>query len=152
MNVVKLTLAFPPSGNEWTFVSMSARKNSVNTFMGGVGMIVNPCARKSQNNIEKIQPRIMSALYNGNPYTTIISSYSRTHASETDIITFNNELSSLVRSIPKHNVLIMGVDMNVQIGKDETNKFYFRNSSNRYREYLTDFLLENRLTCLNNKF
>ena len=43
--------------------------------------------------------------------TMIISSYSPINPSdETDLITFYNELSSLVRSIPKHNVLIIGGD------------------------------------------
>ena len=41
--------------------------------------------------------------------------------------------------------------MNDQIGKN-VNKFSLYNSSNRYGEHLTDFTLENRLTCLNIKF
>ena len=45
----------------------------------------------------------MVATFNGNPSTTIISFYSPTNASdETDRITFYDELSCLVRSIPKH--------------------------------------------------
>ena len=52
----------------------------------------------------------------------IISCYNPTNArDEMDLITFYNELSSLSRSIPKHNVLIMR-DINAQIGKDENNK------------------------------
>ena len=44
--------------------------------------------------------------FNGNPSTTIISYSSTTNASdETDIINFS-KVSSLVCSIPKHNVLI----------------------------------------------
>ena len=34
-----------------------------------------------------------------------------------DLISFDNELSSLVRSIPKHNVLVIGGDINAQIVK-----------------------------------
>ena len=37
---------------------------------------------------------------------------------ETGLIAFYDELSSLVRSIPKHNVLVIGGDMNAQIGKN----------------------------------
>ena len=33
------------------------------------------------------------------------------------LVTFYDELSSLVRSIPKHNMLVIGGDMNAQIGK-----------------------------------
>ena len=92
------------------------------------------------------------APFNGKPNATIISCYSPTNVSEeTDVITFYNELSTLVRSIPKHNVLIIGGDMNPQIGKNVNKKFSLHNSS-RNGEHLTDFTLENRLTCLNTKF
>ena len=48
----------------------------------------------------------------------IISCYSPTNVSEeTELVTFYDELSSLVRSIPKHNMLVIGGDMNAQIGK-----------------------------------
>ena len=58
----------------------------------------------------------------------------------------------LVRSIPKHNFLIIGRDMNVQIGKNENNKFCLHNSSNRNGKHQTNFSLENGLTWLNSKF
>ena len=35
----------------------------------------------------------------------------------TELVTFYDELSSLVRSIPKHNMLVIGGDMNAQIGE-----------------------------------
>ena len=74
--------------------------------------------------IEKIQLRMMVATFNGNPSATIISRYSPTNVSEeTDLIAFYNELSSFVRSIPKHNVLVIGRDINAQIGKNVNNKF-----------------------------
>ena len=120
--------------------------------MGGVGMLIGPRARKSLNNIEKIQPRMMVATFNGNPSATIIC-YSPINVSEeTDLITFYNELSSFVRSIPKHNVLVISGDMNAQIGKIVSHKFSLHKSSNRNGEHLTDFMRENRLTCLNIKF
>ena len=53
------------------------------------------------------------------PNTIIISCYSPTNVrDETDLIAFYNELFSLVRIIPKHNVLIIGGDMNAQIDKN----------------------------------
>ena len=67
-------------------------------------------------------------------------------------IAFYNELSFLVRSISKHNVLVIGGDINAQIGKNVNYKFSLHNSSNRNREHLTDFMQENRLTCLTKKF
>ena len=52
--------------------------------------------------------------FSGNPSATIVSCNSPTHASdETDDIILYNELSSLVHSIPKYNVQIIGGDMNV---------------------------------------
>ena len=63
---------------------------------------------------------MMAATFNGNPRATIISSYSPTNLSEeTELVTFYDELSSLVRSIPKH-MLVIGWEMNAQIGKTET--------------------------------
>ena len=93
-------------------------KPLVNTTIGGVGMLIGPRALKSLISIKKIQPRVMVAMFNGNPSTTIISSYRPTNVSdEMDLIAFYNELSSLVCSIPKHNVLIIGGDTNAQIDK-----------------------------------
>ena len=95
----------------------------------------------------------MVATFNGNPSTTIISCYSPTNVSEeTDLIAFYDELSSLARIIPKHNVFIIGGNMNAQIDKSIRHKCSLHNSSNRNGEHLTDFTLENRLTCLNTKF
>ena len=89
-------------------------------------MLIGPRALKSKNSIERIQPRMMFATFNGNPSATIIFCYSPTNVSEeTELIAFYDELSSFVYSIPKHNVLIIGGDMNAQIVKTEaTNSAY----------------------------
>ena len=95
----------------------------------------------------------MLATFNGNPRATIISCYSLTNVNkETELIAFYDELSSLVRSILKHNVLVIGGDMNTQIGKNGNNKYSLQNTSNRNGQHLTDFVIENRLTCLNTNF
>ena len=39
--------------------------------------------------------------------------------------------------------------MNAQIAKDRNNKYSQHNTSNRNGQHLTDFMIENRLTCLN---
>ena len=115
-------------------------------MIGGVGMLTGPQALKSLNSIKKIHPRMMVATFNGNPRATIISCDSPTNISEeTELITFYDELSSLMRSIPTHNVLVIGGDMNAQIGKNRNHKYSLHNSSNRNGQHLT----ENRLTCLN---
>ena len=131
----------------------SAWKNSVKATIAGVGMLIRPQALKSLNSIEKIQRRMIVATFNGNPRTTIISCYSPINVSEeTKLIAFYDELSSLVHSIPKHNVLVIGGDMNAQIGKNRNHKFSLHNSSNRKGQLLTDFMIENRLICLNTSF
>ena len=95
----------------------------------------------------------MVATFNGNPRASIIFCYSPTNVSEeTGLIAFYDKLSSLVRSIPKHNVLIIGRDMNAKIGKNRNHKYSLHNSSNRNGQHLTDFMIENRLTCLNTNF
>ena len=79
------------------FVLVSAWKSSINAVIKSVGMLLCPL-----NSIEEIQPRMMCASFNGNLYTTIISSYNPTNASdERNLIPFNNMLSSLVQHIPK---------------------------------------------------
>ena len=94
----------------------------------------------------------MVTTFNGNPSATVTSCYSPTNVSEEiDLITFNNKLSSLVCSIAKHNVLVIGGDMDAPIGENVNNKFSLHKSSNRNGDHLTDFTLENRLICLNTK-
>ena len=119
-------IKYHDTGNGLTFVSSSVRKNSVNAVIGGVSMLIGPRALKPLKSIEKIQPRMMVATFNGNTSTTIIFCYSHTNARyQMDFDAFDNELSSFVRSIPKHNVLIIGRDMNTQIGKNlNTNSAY----------------------------
>ena len=112
-------IKYHETGNGWSLVTVSAWKNSVNAAVGRVGLLIGPRALKTLNSIEKIQPRMMAATFNGNPRATIISYYSPTNVSEeTELVTFYDELSSLVRSIPKHNMLVIGGDMNAQIGKN----------------------------------
>ena len=111
-------IKYHETGNGWMLVTVLAWKNSVNASVGGVGMLIGPRALKTLYSIERIQPRMMVATFNGNPKATIISCYSPTNVSdETELVTFYEELSSLVRSIPKHNLLVIGGDMNAQIGK-----------------------------------
>ena len=142
-NVIK----YHDTGNRWTLATVLAWKNSVNATVGGAR------ALKSLNSIERIQPRMMVTTFNGNPRATIISCNSPTNVSEeTELVAFYDELSSLVHSIPKHNVLVIGGDMNAQIGKNGNNKYSLHNTSNRNWQHLTDFMIENRLTCLNKNY
>ena len=112
-----------------------AWKNSDNAAIGGVGYFFSLHALKSLNSI--------CATFNDNLYTTVISFYCPTDASnETDIITFYNELCSLVWFNTKPNILMISGDMNAQIGKDRNNEFCLLNLPNRNSEHLADFSLK----------
>ena len=66
-----------------------------------------------------MQLRMMAATFKVNHRKTIIYFYSPINVSgETELVAFYDELSSLVRSIPKHNVQDIGGDMNAQIWKN----------------------------------
>ena len=96
---------------------------------------------------------MLAATFNGNPRATIISCYSPTNVSEeTELVTFYNERSSLVRSIPKLNLFVIGGDPNAQIWKHVNNKYSLHNTSNRNGQHLTDFMIENKLTCLDTNY
>ena len=146
-------IKYHETGNGWTLATVSAWKNSVNAVVGGVGMLIGPKALKMLNCIEKIQPQMMAATFNGNPRATIISCYSPTNVSEeTELVAFYDELSSLVHSILKQNMLVIGGDMNAQIGKNRNNKYSLHNTSNWNGQHLTDFMIENRLMYLNTNY
>ena len=87
-------------GNGWTFVSVSAWKNSVNTFIGIVGILLSPHAVKSLKNIEKIQPKMMVATFNGNPSTTPST------ATILTMLAIKMTSTPSITSIPKLNFLI----------------------------------------------
>ena len=72
---------------------------------------------------------MMVATFNGKPKTIIISCYNPTNVNEeTELIAFYDELYSLVRSILKDNVPVIGGDMNAQITKNINHKFSLHNS------------------------
>ena len=88
----------------------------------------------------------MATTFNGNPKATIISCYSPTNVSEeAELVTFYEELSSLVRSIPKHNLLVIGGDMNAQIRKNRNNKYKLKAASQQERVKLWEQHFKNLL-------
>ena len=142
-----------PRYRQWMDICLGISMEKLNATIGGIGMLIGPRALKSRNSFEKIQPIVMVATFNGNPNATIFFCYSPTNGSEeTDLIAVYNGLSSLVHNILKHNILIIGGDMNAQVGKNVYNKPSLHHLSNRNGEHLSDFTLENRFTCLNTKF
>ena len=136
-------IKYNDTGNGWTLAPLSAWKNSVNAIVGGVRMLIGLRALKTLNSIERIQSRIMTVTFNGNPRAIIVPCYSPTNVrEEIELVAFYDELSFLVRSIPKHNVLVIGGDMNAQIRKN--NKCSLHSTSYRNGQHLTDFMIEDR--------
>ena len=116
-------------------------------------MLLSPRAHEALNSVETITPRIMIGTFNGNPLTTVICGYSPTNVSdEIDVDHFYTDLSTVVRQVPKHNVLVLGGDMNAQLGKYDGYIHSYHEVSNRNGKKLHDFLKENKLICLNTKY
>ena len=124
-----------------------------NASIGGVGMLLSHKAANSLLKIESISPRIMIATFNGNPKLALISCCSPTNVStEEDALTFYTELMNVVHHVPKHNVLVIGGDMNAKIGNDVARVNSFHNTSNRNGEFMLDLIKECDLTNLSTSF
>ena len=93
-----------------------------------------------------------SSGFNGNPITTVISSYSPTVSAENYVTEFYNNMSSFTRYIPKHNVLIIAVDFNAHLGIAHDNKYAYHIETKRNGYLLDHFLIENDLKSLNTTF
>ena len=95
-------------------------------------MLFSPLATKSLNSIEKITSRLLAATFHGNPEPTLISCHSPTSiADEQEVTDFYDDLSSLIRFVRKHNILIIGGDLNAQIGQSMHHKFTYHYISNK---------------------
>ena len=140
-----------PSG--WALVTASCWKNSSNSSIGGVGLLLSPTAKASLISIEKISPRIIIATFSGNPKSTLISCYSPTNVSEeSEVSEFYDELSSLVRAVPKHSFMVIGGDFNAQLGTSAEIQHTYHTQNNRNGDYFEQFLIQNNLSCLNTRF
>ena len=104
-------IKFHDTGNGWTLATVSAWKNSINATAGVVGILIGPRVLKSLNSIERIQPKMMVATFNGNPRATIISCYSpqmtnmrisSTYTSRQQRIVFQQNLELNIESHGKH--------------------------------------------------
>ena len=84
---------------------------------------------------------------------TVICCYSPTNVTEeVECEKLYDELSSLTRQIPKHNVLIIGGDFNAHLGQDNGYKFAYHQQTNRNGTMLFNFLKEQNLLPLNTYF
>ena len=132
----ELKLKYPDVHNGWTFFSVSAWENSVNTTIVGVGMILGLRALKSKNCLMEthVQPSSLATVTAMPVMKRIPPSSTMGYLPWLDTfpnITFCSSVETWL--------LILA-------------KFCLHNSSNRNSEYLTDFSHENSLACQNTKF
>ena len=147
------TIRYCNTGNGWILVTSPTEKATSNATIKGVGMFISPKAYQSLVNVESISPRIMVATFNGNPKTTVISCYSPTNCSdELEIQNFYHQLTDSIKNIPKHNVLIIGGDINAKIDNNKCVGNSYHNYTNRNGEYLLDLTIDCGLVNISTKF
>ena len=134
-------------------VTSSAWRNSQNAAVGGVGMLLNPKAKKALGEVKSISNRILKATFQGNPATTIIVAYSPTNVpgNEEEVDNFYVKLREATESTPKHNLLAILGDFNAHLDPARV-KYTYHEESSRNGEYLLDFAEEQQLTICNCSF
>ena len=137
---------------DYQLVTASCWKNSSNSSIGGVGLLLSPRAMENLSNIEKISSRVVIADFEGNPKTTVISCYSpHNNSTDDDINDFYNTLRSTVENVPAHNFLLIPGDFNAKLGPNDA-KFTMHSATNRNGDHLVDFMEEFSLCPANTKF
>ena len=93
------------------------------------------------------------ATFNGNPKLAVIECYSPTNVSdEIEIERFYENLTSVTREVPKHNLLIISGDFNAHLGQSDGYKFSYHQQTNRNGQMMNEYLKENNLLCINTFF
>ena len=133
-----------------SLITSSAWRNASGAANGGVGLVVSRTTESAVADVKSFNERIMIAHFNGNPATTVIVHYSPTEGSESATDHYTN-LSNAIKSIPKHNVLIVVGDCNAHIGTDDA-LFTFHENTNTNGKLLLDLVEENNLVITNTTF
>ena len=136
--------------NKCALVTSSAWRNSNGAASGGVGLLMSKTTESALADIKPFNERIIIAHFNGNPKTTVIVHYSPTEGSATAEDHYNN-LANAIKSIPKHNVLLVVGDFNAHIGKEDA-AFTYHEITNSNGKLLLDLAEENDLTITNTTF
>ena len=133
--------------DKWKLLTLSAWKNCINTPTGGIGMLVSSQAYNTIASVEMISSRIMIVHFQGNTQSSVISCYSPINEEQGTEI-FYNKLICLTIQIAKYNVLIIGGDLNADLGKYSGYKYAYHQTTNRNGQMLKDYLQENNMLCL----
>eukprot|EP00057_Strongylocentrotus_purpuratus_P020276 XP_011674750.1 PREDICTED: craniofacial development protein 2-like [Strongylocentrotus purpuratus] len=101
-------------------ITSSANRSSVGAAIGGVGLLLSPSAYDSLASMRSHSDRIIVANFQGNPATTVITTYCPTNVANEDIIEGHyDNLRRAIDSIPAHNVLLVVGDFNARIGPED---------------------------------
>ena len=147
----KVELQYRSSG-AYQLVSSSAWKNAKNATIGGNGVLLSSKASDNLISIDKISPRLIVLVLDGNPKTTILCAYSPTNeSSEDEIDQFYTDLRSVTEHIPLHNFFILVGDMNAKIAPPDVN-FSYDKETNRNGEKLLEYMEEYNLFSASNNF
>ena len=149
----EIDINFKDVGKGWRLVTTSCWKNSVNSRIGGVGILISPNAYKSLLSIEKISPRILMTRFKGNPEVSVVSCYSPTNCSpDSEAENFYNLLSDVCKQIPKHDIMVVCGDMNAQLGGEDIKGYVYGKKTNRNGQYLLNMAIECDLIISNTRF
>ena len=131
--------------NSSLFITSSAWRNDVNAAVGGVGIMINKRVSSVLSEVIQWNESIITATFEGNPKTTIIVHYSPGEGD--DEAEQHNQLSSAVKQVPKHNILIVLGDFNAHLEKNLAKHSYHETGNangklvNNFSKNLTYLLL-----------
>ena len=109
-------------------------------------------AKNALCDVRSYSCRVLSAVFAGNPTTTVIVAYSPTNVSdENDVKEFYDTLRAAIHDTSAHNFLTVLGDFNARLGPEDA-WLPFHDSTNRNGQYLADLLIENNLLAANTCF
>ena len=130
-----------------TLITTSAWRNAQGAAVGGVGIMLNKQAEKSLAEVTSVNQRIMVTTFNGNPNTSVISTYAPVEGSE-DCEEHYAKISEFVNRIPKHHFLIQCGDFNAHTGEKDA-PFTYHQRTNRNGSLLLEHVNECNLVITN---
>ena len=137
---------------DYQLITASCVKNSANSSVGGVGILLSPKAMENLLSIKKISPRVIIADFEGNPRTTVVSCYSpHNNSTDEEVTQFYDILRTTLENVPAHNFLLVPGDFNAKLGTDDVT-FSYHTETNRNGEHLVDIMEEFNLYPANTKF
>ena len=105
---------------------------------------------KTLSDVRQHSERILIADFNGNPRTTVITHYAPVEGSPESEEHFKS-LAVAIKSIPKHNLLMVIGDCNAHIGPQDA-QYTFHSETNINGQHLIDLTQETNLVITNTCF